>query len=132
MDLFAVRLREIMTQLNITQSDLSRLTGLPKSAVSSYLSGQYRPKRKNLQRICLALGIPEDTLDCFSSQEQTENWDEQIRQDEEKIALQIKNRFGVKISEVVSYMDSMNEAGKMIVRNIAKDVSEAECYKKGE
>ena len=67
MDLFAVRLREIMTQLNITQSDLSRLTGLPKSAVSSYLSGQYRPKRKNLQRICLALGIPEDTLDCFSS-----------------------------------------------------------------
>lgn len=132
MDLFAVRLREIMTQLNITQSDLSRLTGLPKSAVSSYLSGQYRPKRKNLQRICLALGIPEDTLDCFSSQEQTENWDEQIRQDEEKIALQIKNRFGVKISEVVSYMDSMNEAGQMIVRNIAKDVSEAECYKKGE
>lgn len=46
------RLYEIMRQLNISQVDISRKTGLPRSAISMYLSGQRTPRQDKISQIC--------------------------------------------------------------------------------
>ena len=42
----AERLREAMSEAGKKQIDLANETGLPKSAISRYLSGEYEPKQK--------------------------------------------------------------------------------------
>lgn len=46
------RLHEIMNKLNISQADISRKTGLPRSAISMYLSGQRTPRQDKISQIC--------------------------------------------------------------------------------
>ena len=41
-----------MNKLNISQADISRKTGLPRSAISMYLSGQRTPRQDKMSQIC--------------------------------------------------------------------------------
>lgn len=61
-DTFAQRLRTIMDKIGIRQSELSLETGIPKSAISQYLSGAFTPKRDRVTLIADKLGIPEAWL----------------------------------------------------------------------
>lgn len=45
MEKFNVRLKEAMTLRGISQTELCQLTNIPKSAVSQYLSGNFKPKQ---------------------------------------------------------------------------------------
>ena len=45
---FAEKLREYMETAGISQTKLSRLTGINKSSICEYLSGSYEPKQKNV------------------------------------------------------------------------------------
>lgn len=60
MSAFAVILRSILKQNNLKQNDLARLTGINKSSISEYLSGNYQPKYKNIVKIAEALHISPD------------------------------------------------------------------------
>ena len=51
------RLHEIMNKLNISQADISRKTGLPRSAISMYLSGQRTPRQDKISQICEPFNI---------------------------------------------------------------------------
>ena len=51
------RLTEIMEEKNITPSELSRRTGIDKSSISRYCSGEYNPGKKNFFRLASALAI---------------------------------------------------------------------------
>ncbi len=44
------------------QSELVALTGIGKSSISTYISGEYEPKQKNLYRIAKALDVSEAWL----------------------------------------------------------------------
>ncbi|MBR2256239.1 MAG: helix-turn-helix transcriptional regulator [Blautia sp.] len=48
---------------NITQSDLHRMTGISKSAISSYLSGKCVPSDLQRRKILEALELPSDYFD---------------------------------------------------------------------
>ncbi len=48
---FSKRLRDIIDDRNIRQSDLCEKTGIGKSAMSQYLSGAFKPKQQNLYNL---------------------------------------------------------------------------------
>ncbi len=55
----SVRIREAMDKAGMKQVDLAEKTGMSKSAISRYISGEYEPKQKALYRMGRALGVAE-------------------------------------------------------------------------
>lgn len=58
----AQRINEALIVRNMKQADLVRTTGIGKSSISTYLSGEYEPKQKNIYKIALALNVNEAWL----------------------------------------------------------------------
>ena len=58
----ADRLREALTLRSMKQSDLSALTGIGKSSISTYLTGGYEPKQRNIQKMAAALNVSDRRL----------------------------------------------------------------------
>ncbi len=56
------RLKELMKYYGINQTELSKRTGIPKSAISMYVSGQRSPRQDRLSDIADAYGINEAWL----------------------------------------------------------------------
>lgn len=52
---FAANLKKAMDERNMTQAELSALTGIGKSSISQYLSGKNEPKQKATEKIAEAL-----------------------------------------------------------------------------
>lgn len=51
------RLQELLEAFNITQADVARRTGLPKSTVSLYFSGNRIPRQDKIGLICDAYNV---------------------------------------------------------------------------
>ena len=51
------RLKEIMKIRNLRQSDLVEKTGIGKSSISTYLSGEYQPKQDKIIKLSNALDV---------------------------------------------------------------------------
>lgn len=62
MTTLADRLREALTLRNMKQSDLSAITGIGKSSISTYLTGGYEPKQRNIQKMADALNVSDRWL----------------------------------------------------------------------
>ena len=62
MDSIAKRMKIAMSNLQINQAELVKRTGIGKSSISTYLTGEYEPKQKNLYKIALALNVNEAWL----------------------------------------------------------------------
>lgn len=58
MKTFSERLRYVLNEKKITQSELSKMTGIGKSSLTAYLKGEYTPKQNNIYKIAKALNIP--------------------------------------------------------------------------
>lgn len=56
------RLKQALKIRNMKQADLVRLTGICKSSISTYISGAYLPKQKNISKIASALRVSEAWL----------------------------------------------------------------------
>jgi transcriptional regulator with XRE-family HTH domain len=57
---FSQKLKYILSEQNISQAELSRLTGINKSSICQYLSGKNIPSKKRQGVIATAIGMPED------------------------------------------------------------------------
>lgn len=62
MNNFNERLKQAMALKNITQSELCEKTGIPKSAMSQYVSGAFIPKQERTYLIAKALNVNEAWL----------------------------------------------------------------------
>jgi transcriptional regulator with XRE-family HTH domain len=49
-------------EAGMTQKDLERLSGIPKSRISRYENGHLLPSFQGLRRLATSLGVPESTL----------------------------------------------------------------------
>lgn len=56
------RIKEGLELRKMKQADLVNLTGISKGALSSYISGSYEPKQKNIYKIAKALNVNEAWL----------------------------------------------------------------------
>lgn len=64
---FKDRLKEAMNRMGITQTELVRITNIPKSAMSQYLSGAFVPKADRLSVLAKALNVQESWLLGYST-----------------------------------------------------------------
>lgn len=55
----AERLLEAMRDIEMQPADLARATGINKSSLSRYLSGEYEPKQKAINKLAIALNVSE-------------------------------------------------------------------------
>ena len=58
----AQRMKKALELRQMKQADLAAKTGIGKSSISTYLSGEYNPKQKNLYKIAKALNVSETWL----------------------------------------------------------------------
>lgn len=58
----AERIKKALDMKGIKQADLVKLTGIGKSSISTYISGEYEPKQKNIYKIAKALDVNEAWL----------------------------------------------------------------------
>ena len=61
-DTFSNRLKKALDMNNIKPVKLSELTGLDKSLISNYLSGNYKAKQDNLSKMADVLNVSETWL----------------------------------------------------------------------
>jgi transcriptional regulator with XRE-family HTH domain len=62
MNSFKVRLSEAMATKNISQSELSRLTGIGRNSISDYLNGKYEAKQDKVFLLAKYLNVNEAWL----------------------------------------------------------------------
>ena len=62
MNITKSRIREAMERKGMRQADLSKITGIDKGQISSYLSGKYVPKQDNIFLLAKALCVSEAWL----------------------------------------------------------------------
>ena len=56
-EIFSKKLKFALKVKEIKPSELSKITGIPKSGISQYLSGKIVPKYQNLDKIAKALNV---------------------------------------------------------------------------
>ena len=59
---FAIRLRKMRIAAGLTQTDLERLSGIPKSRISRYENGHLLPSFQGLGKLARSLGVAESAL----------------------------------------------------------------------
>lgn len=80
------RIREALEIRGMKQSELVEKTGIGKSSISTYISGNYLPKQKNLHKIASALNVSESWLMGLNvPMEADKNWDRETQEFEDKI-----------------------------------------------
>lgn len=55
----AERLQEALRESDMQPADLAKATGINKSSVSRYLSGEYEPKQTAINKMAIALNVSE-------------------------------------------------------------------------
>ena len=58
----ANRIREALQKSGLKQADVARLTGIPKSALSQYISGAFEPKQDRIELLARTFGVSEAWL----------------------------------------------------------------------
>lgn len=58
----AERIKTALDIRNVTQTELSKITGIPKSAISQYIKGSFEPKQDRVYLISKALCVSEAWL----------------------------------------------------------------------
>ena len=58
----ADRIRTALDSIGMTQTELSKKTGIPKSAISQYIKGSFEPKQDRIYLIAKALHVSEAWL----------------------------------------------------------------------
>ena len=58
----AIRLKKALAIRNMKQAELAEMTGIPKSAISHYISGSFEPKQDRIYLMAQALNVSEAWL----------------------------------------------------------------------
>jgi len=115
---FAERLREALNNRGITQIELCRMIGIPKSAVSQYCSGRVVPKQRWAHAIALALNVSESWLMGYNVP---------MARDHEKSLLTEERLRGIlAVLEELGALDAdglLSESGRKVVTDILRNNS---------
>lgn len=110
------RIKEGLQLRDMKQTDLVNLTGITKGALSSYISGAYEPKQRNIYKIAKALNVNEAWLMGYDVPMARENSDTTNLNDKATILLNSFNK--------------LNEDGKDEAIKRVQELTELSKYKK--
>lgn len=147
MNTFSQSLKKILKEKNITQSELSKLTGIGKSSLTAYLKGEYKPKQDKIYKIAKALEVSpfeimgpsyfDNILDIDRIKTEVEIYEllAQLFNEEEmeQISLIIKNFEKIKDKKrLVDYSNNLLNADDYDLTAIVRDDSMKPKYNKGD
>ena len=115
MDSTANRIKQALNLRNMRQADLVNLTGIGKSSISTYISGEYEPKQKNIYKIAKALDVSEAWL--MGLDVPMERKEPAIQINDELIT-KIKNN--PKLHELIDILSDASDEGLDTLINVAK------------
>lgn len=104
---FKERLREAITAKNMSQSELSRLTGIGRNSISDYLKGKYEAKQDKIYIIAKVLNVSEAWLLGYDvSSERPTDEERHLNQNEQIIAAHIKDDVtDEEMKEIVNFIE---------------------------
>lgn len=147
MNTFSQSLKKILKEKNITQSELSKLTGIGKSSLTAYLKGEYKPKQDKIYKIAKALEVSpfeimgpsyfDNILDIDKIKTEVEIYEllAQLFNEEEmeQISSIIKNFEKIKDKKrLVDYSNNLLNADEYDLTAIVRDDSMKPKYSKGD
>lgn len=65
---FSDKLKGLMTEQGLTQTQLSELTGYKRPSICQWLSGSSEPSAEKKQRLAVTLGMPSDYFNQFEAE----------------------------------------------------------------
>ena len=125
MDSIANRIREGMEMRNLRQADIVEKTGINKGALSSYISGRYKPKQTNIYLIAKALDVNEAWLmGADVSPERTSNIDISVQPSANTQPLTAEpdndnQQLTTRETELIDKYRNLDEYGKDVVETVA-------------
>lgn len=111
----AERLREALNIRGMKQAELVEKTGIGKSSISTYLSGEYEPKQRNIYKIAQALNVSEAWLIGFDVPMQRET-------PQKPVSPQKDNE---ELHNLIDMLDSIDQAE---IKGTVKQMLRAEKY----
>lgn len=107
MNSFKERLREAIIAKNMSQSELSRLTGIGRNSISDYLKGKYEAKQDKIYIIAKVLNVSEAWLLGYDvSSERPTDEERHLNQNEQIIAAHIKDDVtDEEMKEIVNFIE---------------------------
>ena len=109
------RIKEAMELREIKQAELVEKTGIDKGQMSSYLSGKYKPKQRNINLLAQALSVDEAWL---------MGYDVPMERNGSKI-VNID-----KAQDIFQYYNQLNDIGKHVATERVKELTEIPRYGK--
>jgi transcriptional regulator with XRE-family HTH domain len=109
METVSERIKEALVIRGMRQVDIVEKTGIGKSSICTYISGEYVPKHKNQCKIAKALNVCEDWLAGYDVPMEVYQPD--------------------KIDLIIRYLDLANRYSSMICSNESVDIEENEHVK---
>ena len=70
---FSTRLREVLKEKGITQTELSKMTGISKSVISEWLSDKYEPKQDKVYIVAEKLSVSPSWLFGVSNEKEVKS-----------------------------------------------------------
>ena len=74
------RIKEALELQNMKPIELSQRTGIPKSAISQYMSGYAKPKSDRLKLLAKALNVSEAWLSGYDTEDDFDNLSEKVKE----------------------------------------------------
>lgn len=100
---FNMRLKKAMNIRAITQSELCEKTGIPKSAMSQYISGNFKPKQNRTHSLAKALDVNEAWLTGYDVPMERQSISEQDNnQNKNIVAINLKK---IRADKMLRYAD---------------------------
>lgn len=100
---FNMRLKKAMNIRAITQSELCEKTGIPKSAMSQYISGNFKPKQNRTHSLAKALDVNEAWLMGYDDPMERQSISEQDNnQNKNIVAINLKK---IRADKMLRYAD---------------------------
>lgn len=118
METIANRIKQGLSIRNMKQADLVEKTKIGKSSISTYISGAYEPKQRNIYKIAKALGVNEAWLMGYDVPMERANSNNTNLNDKATILLDSFN--------------NLNDEGKDEAIKRVKELTELSKYKKEE
>jgi transcriptional regulator with XRE-family HTH domain len=125
MEKTAKRIIDGMELAGLKQADLVEKTGISKGALSSYISGKYEPKQRNIYKIAKALDVNEAWLMGYDVPMNKVNGfeiavSEDIDNDDKLLTIEELN--------ILDIFNNLNKSGKLKATDYLTDLSENPKY----
>ena len=127
----ADRIKEALEIRNMKQVDLVEKTKIGKSSISTYISGAYEPKQKNIYKIAKALNVNEAWLMGYDVPMERVDMDEDLKCYKERM-LQFANSHNKNFFEnkLLNSFNKLNDDGKKEAIKRIDELSELPKYQK--